>query len=289
MTGNSTQQPCFPQALEDKTCLFQGNHTWDQVSQSNIYYQTIEDEDILSKYSEERIREMPERFSMVELGTGAFEKIAILLDKVRAQKKYCFCLVVDISRKALKQQVDKLSARYKSYAGIQVRGYQEDLCSAHLRLEEIPGILYVISLGSVLLNDEFPEDRLRPYAHLLQRRPGSVLHISQDASTTMNSAEIMRPYGQMVYLEFIRRAISEFDGFSPDEWDLDHLMVYEPLLHHAFRLKGKGAQAGKEYLFFRSYKITKDMVEEMTSNQGLFILKAYESSRMSEPSSRNYP
>jgi hypothetical protein len=63
-------KPSFPGELQNKEFFFQGDHSWEDVSQSPLYHQTRPDKDILVTNCETMIRGLPTSFRMVDLGTG---------------------------------------------------------------------------------------------------------------------------------------------------------------------------------------------------------------------------
>ncbi|CAG9950935.1 unnamed protein product [Clonostachys rosea f. rosea IK726] len=244
---------------------------------------TRPDEDILVANCETMMRDLPTSFRMVDLGTGGLDKIVTLLREVVKQRKSCYYLAIDVSLKTLNKQV-ALKKLFRDHPKIQIRGYQADIGSAHRFLAKLPGPIRFLSLGSVLLNDMNPASRLKPYSQLLRRRPGSSLHISQDASTAVDRAELMEAYGQQEFMDFIRQRLCHLHGFNPEDWELDYSLDDGPPFHHVFILKGKDIRAGEEHRFFPSCKPDIETIKSISSSQGLSIYEIYENpgSRMSE-------
>ena len=88
----------------------QGSKYFEKITQQKEYYPTKKEKEILKKVSKEIPKLFKGKLSFVELGSGAIDKIKILINK-----NVSFYIPLDISLDFVKRSVKKLKKKISEY------------------------------------------------------------------------------------------------------------------------------------------------------------------------------
>ncbi|CAH0022799.1 unnamed protein product [Clonostachys rhizophaga] len=259
--------------LDSKLAIWAVNETWHDVIKAPDTYSTWEDLEILNK-------SCPEIFSMfskgwaiiVELGTGASEKVMVLIDKCVQEKRPCYYLAVDISQTSLDIQRDELSRKYKGQGMVILRFLQASIETACEILCKLPGPRVFLSLADIILNSSDPMPLLKALHGIL--RKDDLLYISQDTAVEEQFREKREKYyDQDQCWKFIDEILK---SRGIDTSGLHRRHIWEGRLHKFAYVKGDENTGGPEDVeIFSSFHHSRESVEEICSKEGFELVKEF--------------
>jgi len=171
---SSTPKQLFPKYLYDPL----GSKLFDSICHVDEYYLTRAESEILSRYADEIVAQLPANQTLIELGSGSAEKTRKVIEALLRRQPTLLFVPIDISASALD---DSSRALLQTYPAVRIEGYAADYFDGLAALKPVKkGPVLVLFLGSNIGNFEkhAAADFLRAIRQLLA--PGDALLLGAD-------------------------------------------------------------------------------------------------------------
>ncbi|CAG9939356.1 unnamed protein product [Clonostachys rosea f. rosea IK726] len=258
--------------LSDKLAIWNANHKWHEVISAPETYSTLEDLEIIRKYRDEIFSMFAKDLViLVELGTGASEKIKAFIEKCVQENRPCYYLAVDISQGSLDTQQAELLPFFKDHPLVRLHFLREDFETASREyLNRLPGKRVFCSFADVIINNENPTRLLKVFRQVL--RPGDLIYVSQDTELE-DLTKRRKYYDQKQCWDFIDDWVVKDKKIDITRCRRDH--IFKGRMHaYRYTIDGENIE-GSNVEVFESFHYSKEEVQKIFYQEGIELVKVF--------------
>ncbi|CAI6048499.1 unnamed protein product [Clonostachys chloroleuca] len=258
--------------LNDKLAIWNANHKWHEVINAPETYSTREDLEIIRKYRDEIFSMFAKDIViLVELGTGASEKIKLFIEKCVQENRPCYYLAVDISQGSLDIQRAELLRSFESHPMVRLRFLKERIETACREvLDRLPGKRVFCSFADVIINNQNPTRLLKVFREVL--RQGDLIYISQDTDLE-DLTKRRKYYDQKQCWDFVDDWVVKGNKIDITGCRRDHIFKGRM---HAYRYTKDGENIeGSNVEVFESFHYSREEVQNIFHQEGIELVKVF--------------
>ncbi|KJZ78613.1 hypothetical protein HIM_02004 [Hirsutella minnesotensis 3608] len=269
---------------------------WNDIISTPEFYQTHDETTLLRNHGQEIVQRVKAGVTLIDLGAGDTRKVEHLLAAFEAARKPATYLALDISRASLEHNIAYLVQRHSAPGSVvKCAGLWGTFQNGKDYVNGIRSPRLLLSLGSVLCNDPWPDALNHLKFWVRTMRPDDVLLVGMDAHMLPHDeAKIWAAYHSRedLYRRFFLNGFTHAnklageEWFREDDWHFGAELEREPTTRHRFFLRARRdvplpklgcvIAAGEELDWFDSHKYDENGVQLMCSKAGLSVIDIWQ-------------
>ncbi|KAF7559998.1 hypothetical protein G7046_g4156 [Stylonectria norvegica] len=296
-TLNAAYSPSAKPVLPDELLYDDiGLPIWNDIIFTPEFYQTHDEIALFDANGPEIASYVQAGTTVLDLGAGDTRKVEHLLAAFEKAQVPATYLALDISKTSLNRNVEYLAKQHEGpSSSVACAGIWGTFLDGMNYIQQIKSPRLLLSLGSVLCNDPWPEalGHLKFWANAM--RPDDLLLIGMDAHLLpKDEKKIWAAYHSCdeLYKTFFLNGFDHANRLAGEEWfheeDWEFLAQLEstPTTRHRFFFRakrdikleksGRTIKEGEELDWFDSHKYGEDSVRLMCSKAGLSIITVWQ-------------